>query len=92
MQSEINYQKNNRINLLEEFQAAPLEAWFGQEIVAVIRDCSEATVERDRWFGGGVPFVKCGRSVRYSKSSILEWLAKHKPVQSTTESDAREGK
>lgn len=92
MKSDRNNTETYRARLLQEFQSAPSEAWFGQEVVAAIRNCSEATIERDRWSGGGVPFVKCGRSVRYSKSSILEWLAGHKPVQSTTENDAREGK
>lgn len=78
----------NRINLLEVFNAAPDTAWFGQATVAVVRGCSEATVERDRWSGGGVPFIKCGRSVRYRKDDILRWLAKHKPYQSTTEAQA----
>lgn len=81
-----------RINLLNEFHAAPNDTWFDQQILAALLDCSESKLERDRWLGDGVPFIKCGRSVRYSKSSILEWLAKHKPVQSTTENDAREGK
>lgn len=73
-----------RINLLKEFDAAPDTAWFDQATVAVIRYCSESTIERDRWSGGGVPFVKCGRSVRYRKGDIVRWLEKHKPVQSTT--------
>lgn len=38
----------NRINLLEEFNAAPDTAWFGQSTVAAVRRCSESTVERDR--------------------------------------------
>ena len=82
MKSEYHF---NRINLLEEFNAAPETAWFSQATVAAVRRCSESTVERDRWSGGGVPFVKCGRSVRYRKSDILRWLEKYKPFQSTTE-------
>jgi hypothetical protein len=84
MKHEI-FKNLNRISLLEEFKSAPPETWFGQEIVAVVRDCSISTVERDRWAGTGIPFVKCSRSVRYRKSDILQWLAKHKPIQSTTE-------
>ena len=75
----------NRLSLLEEFNAAPDTAWFGQATIAAVRRCSESTIERDRWSGGGVPFVKCGRSVRYRKGDILRWLAKHKPFKSTTE-------
>lgn len=83
-----NHLHINRLNLLEEFSLAPDSAWFGQLTVAAVRHCSESTIERDRWSGGGVPFVKCGRSVRYRKTDILQWLAKHKPVQSTTEAQS----
>lgn len=85
MKAETKKQRFSRIHLLEEFNALPDSAWFGQETVAAVRYCSEATIERERWSGGGVPFVKCGRSIRYSKRSILEWLAKHKLLCSTTE-------
>lgn len=74
-----------RINLLEEFNAAPDTTWFSQATVAAVRHCSESTVERDRWSGGGVPFVKCGRSVRYRKIDILKWLQNYKVVRSTTQ-------
>ena len=85
MNNEIEKLKASRLSLLEKFHAAPEDTWFNQSIVAAVRDCSLATVERDRWAGIGVPFVKCGRSVRYRKIDILHWLAKHIPVQSTTQ-------
>lgn len=74
-----------RLEVLREFNAAPPEAWFGQELVAVLRDCSISTIERDRWLGIGIPFVKCGRSVRYGKAAILAWLVNHELFQSTTQ-------
>jgi hypothetical protein len=91
MNIENKRQRGNRLPLLEEFKAAPDTAWFGQVTVAAVRDCSEATIERDRWAGNGVPFVKCGRSVRYRKADILEWLSKYRPIQSTTEAQQQEG-
>lgn len=79
-------QKNfDRLSLMAKFKVAPDDAWFNQKTIAAIRDCSIATIERDRWAGGGVPFVKCGRSVRYRKIDILRWLAKHTSVNSTSE-------
>lgn len=84
MNTEIK-SKPNRLSLLAEFNAAPNDTWFGQATVAAVRQCSIATIERDRWAGKGVPFVKCGRSVRYRKIDIIHWLAKHIPIQSTTE-------
>lgn len=73
--------------LVNEFYDAPIAAWFGQETVAALRGCSEATIERDRWAGTGVPFIKCGRSVRYKKTDILKWLEMHQSVQSTTQAE-----
>lgn len=84
MNNEIK-SKPDRLSLLAEFSTAPDDTWFRQLTVAAVRQCSLSTVERDRWAGTGVPFVKSGRSVRYRKIDILQWLAKHNPVQSTTQ-------
>jgi len=85
MKTEILSGHPYRSFLLLEFNSAPLETWFSQSTVAAVRGCSIATIERDRWAGQGVPFIKCGRSVRYTKHSILEWLDKYKSVQSTSQ-------
>jgi hypothetical protein len=58
---------------------------FSQETVAAIRGCSLATLERDRWVGIGIPFVKMGRLVRYRKSDIRTWLDQHISIHSTAE-------
>lgn len=74
------------------FKNMKLPDWvlFSQETVAAIRDCSLATLERDRWIGSGVPFVKIGRSVRYRKSDIHTWLESHHSIQSTSMETAYE--
>lgn len=69
---------------LAEFDRAPDTALFNQTVIAHIRDCSIATLERDRWAGGGVPFLKIGRAVKYRKSDVLNWLGKHHPQASTS--------
>jgi hypothetical protein len=74
----------SRIDLIQEYELAPDWVFFSQETLAAIRDCSLATLERDRWAGAGVPFVKMGRLVRYRKSEIRAWLAQHQSVSSTT--------
>ena len=76
--------QSTRIDLLQEYERAPDWALFSQETLAAIRDCSLATLERDRWAGAGVPFVKMGRLVRYRKSEIRTWLEQHETVSSTT--------
>ena len=75
----------SRIDLINEYEQAPEWALFSQETVAAIRDCSLATLERDRWAGNGIRFVKMGRLVRYRKSEIRAWLEKHQSVCSTSD-------
>lgn len=73
-----------REELLKEFDAASACTLFTQETVAAIRDCSVYTIERDRWAGSGVPFLKIGRQVRYRKKNILEWLSNINVQRSTS--------
>lgn len=74
-----------RIDLINEYEQAPDWLLFSQETVAAIRDCSLATIERDRWVGIGVPFIKMGHLVRYRKSEIRKWLDQHISLQSTSQ-------
>ena len=67
----------SRIDLMREYELAPDSALFSQETVAALRGCSIALIERDRWAGTGVRFIKTGRLVRYRKKDIREWLASH---------------
>ena len=62
--------QRNRLDLINEYEQSPDWALFSQETVAAIRGCSLATMERDRWIGAGVPFIKMGHLVRYRKSEI----------------------
>ena len=78
--------QSSRIDLINEYEQAPDWALFSQETVAAIRDCSLATLERDRWAGGGICYVKIGRLVRYRKADIRAWLERHQTVASTTAS------
>ena len=75
----------DRNKSLAEFYSAPDTALFNQAVIAHVRDCSKATLERDRWAGGGIQFIKIGRAVKYRKSDVLAWLDKHQPQQSTSE-------
>ncbi|OGT35279.1 MAG: hypothetical protein A3F11_10135 [Gammaproteobacteria bacterium RIFCSPHIGHO2_12_FULL_37_14] len=76
--------QTSRIILINEYEQAPNWALFSQETVAAIRDCSLATLERERWAGTGIRFVKMGRLVRYRKSEINAWLERHPSVLSTS--------
>lgn len=72
-----------RLALIKEYESAPDNALFSQLTIAAIRHCSLATIERERWAGTGIPFIKFGRLVRYRKVDIQQWLAKHRVVCST---------
>ncbi|MFA5924064.1 MAG: helix-turn-helix domain-containing protein [Methylococcaceae bacterium] len=76
---------NNRQKSLADFYSAPEASLFNQITVAYVRDCSTATMERDRWAGGGIPFIKIGRAVKYRKSDVLAWLDKYQTQNSTSE-------
>ena len=41
------------------------------------RKCSERTIERERTSGAGCKYVKLGRSVRYRRRDILDFIARH---------------
>jgi excisionase family DNA binding protein len=46
-----------------------------QSDAAKLLRLSERTLERLRLQGGGPPFVKAGRSVRYRESDLDAWIA-----------------
>ncbi len=49
-------------NLLKEQDAAPIVGM------------SVAWLQRKRWEGGGPPYVKYDRAVRYRESDLLTWI------------------
>jgi hypothetical protein len=77
--------KTSRIQLLNEFESAPLSTLFNQKIIAAVLSCSTQLLERNRWAGGGVPYLKIGRKVLYRKSDVLAFLKQQKVYQSTSD-------
>lgn len=45
--------------------------------VASIISKSVAWLQRSRWEGGGIPYRKIGRSVRYVENEVQQWLTKN---------------
>lgn len=70
--------KPSRLQLINEFEFAPDSMLFSQKTLAAVLDCSTQLLERNRWAGEGVPFLKIGRKVLYRKSDVLLFLQKHK--------------
>jgi hypothetical protein len=75
----------NRTQSLAEFNSADDSTLFNQIVIAHVLDCSTSTMERDRWSGGGIPYIKINRLVRYRKADVLEWLGQFCPQSSTSE-------
>ena len=66
--------KSSRLQLINEFESAPDSTIFNQNTLAAILNCSTQLLERHRWAGQGVPYIKMGRKVLYRKREILDFL------------------
>lgn len=77
--------KTNRIDLINEFEVAPESTLFDQKTLAAVLGCSTQLLERNRWAGQGVPYIKIGRTVRYRKQDILSFLQQQKIYHSTSD-------
>ncbi|GAB0058089.1 hypothetical protein SIID45300_02431 [Candidatus Magnetaquicoccaceae bacterium FCR-1] len=75
--------EKTRIELLREFEDAPVSALFDQTAIAAVLGCSDKKLERDRWIGGGIPYRKIGNLVRYSKGDVLAAIDRCPLVNST---------
>lgn len=60
---------------------------LNQKQVAEIIGFSEAWLERKRWEGGGIPYRKLGRSVRYDERDVIAWVETHNKLGSTSEAN-----
>lgn len=47
-----------------------------ERVAAAMLDMSVAWLQRDRWAGASVPYVKLGRSVRYRVGDVRETIRK----------------
>jgi hypothetical protein len=50
---------------------------LSQREYAVIRRCSERTIERERASGTGCRYIKIGRGVRYKRADVLDFIERH---------------
>jgi len=56
--------------------------------VAQVTGRAVSTLQKDRCAGGGIPFVRLGRLVRYRECDVAACLASLPAHRSTTEADA----
>lgn len=57
---------------------------LNQKEVAQIICLSTAWLEMKRVKGGGIPYRKLGRSVRYDERDVIDWIEAHGKRQSTS--------
>jgi hypothetical protein len=55
----------------------PLDFLLTQREYAILRRCSERTIKRERVSGAGCRYIKIGRSVRYKKADVLDFVETH---------------
>lgn len=66
-----------------------LDCALNENQAAEILGVSTRTLQAWRVRGGGPPYVKIGRAVRYQRRALVQFQQDH-TVASTTEADARE--
>jgi hypothetical protein len=50
----------------------------GQKEASEYLDLSEATLERDRWRGGDIPYIRVGpRAIRYDLDQLDEYIKRN---------------
>lgn len=77
--------KPSRLQLLNEFEAASNSTMFSQNTIAAVLNCSTQLLERNRWAGAGIPYIKIGRKVLYRKSEVMDFLQQQKIYHSTSD-------
>lgn len=81
----MSIQKPTRLHLLNEFDSAPESALFNQQTIAAVLSCSTQLLERNRWAGMGVPYLKIGRKVLYRKSDVQNFIQQQRIYRSTSD-------
>ena len=81
----MSIEKLSRLDLLNEFDSAPESALFNQQTVAAVLNCSTQLLERNRWAGTSLPYLKIGRKVLYRKTDVLSFLQQQKVYRSTSD-------
>ena len=66
-----------RMDWVRQFDDAPDGALFDQKIIAAKLDVSTAQLEKWRWNGQGINFIKIGRLCKYRKSDVIAFIDKN---------------
>jgi len=75
----------NQLVLIQEFWKSPEQALFDQKTIAAVRCCSTSSLERERWAGDGIPYLKVKHKCLYRKTDVVNWLNQHQTLSSTSQ-------
>jgi predicted DNA-binding transcriptional regulator AlpA len=64
--------------------AAP-DALLSDRDLEALTGRARPTLQKDRLYGKGIPFIKIGRLVRYRRSDVDRWIADQQAFASTSE-------
>ena len=56
--------------------------------VARLTGRARSSLQKDRLYGGGIPFIRLGRLVRYRPADVDAWLASRPTLRSTSDAAA----
>lgn len=68
------------------------EELLDERAIAKLTGRARATLQKDRLYGRGIPFVRIGRLVRYRRSDYEHYIAGLPAFKSTTEADCAKSK
>lgn len=76
---------HSEADFCEIFYKSHDDKLFKQSEIKKIIPLSDGWFERNRVYGGGIKFIKIGRSVFYRKSDVMDFLKSHKSWESTSQ-------
>jgi len=84
---------SRQIKIVEQFldkkkHLYPIEKLMAEGQVATILGMSISWLQHQRLYGDGIPYIKVGRSVRYSPEAVLDYL-KRQSRSGTSAQEAR---
>jgi hypothetical protein len=64
--------KPSRAELLAEYNLLPENARINEQMLAAVLLCSLAKLQRDRWSGGGIPFIREGGTSKADRNGRVQ--------------------
>jgi hypothetical protein len=64
-----------------------IDALLTERDVEKLTGRARSTLQKDRCAGGGIPFIRFGRLIRYRQSDVSAFLAALRSYRSTSEAD-----